>query len=70
MFDLGSYLFSYDFKGAYHHISLKSEHTHYLGFSITFDKVTGYFVLCVLPFGIATTGYIFSNVFRRVVTFL
>ena len=70
MFDLGSYLFSYDLKGAYHHISIKSEHTQYLGFSITIDKVTRYFVFCVLPFGIATAGHIFSKVLRVVVKFL
>ena len=60
MLDLGSYVFSYDLEGAlfsydlegsYHHISIKSEHTQNLGFSITIDKVTRYFVFCVLPFG-------------------
>ena len=54
----------------YHHISIKSEHTQNLGSSITIDKVTRYFVFCVLPFGIATAGHIFSKVLRVVVKFL
>lgn len=35
IFEENSFLFTYDLKGAYHHISIFSEHRRYLGFSFT-----------------------------------
>lgn len=69
MFDLQSYLFCFDLKSAYHHISVKSSHFTYLGFSVTENGLTKYYVYCVLPFGIATAGHIFTKVLRVVVKY-
>ena len=68
MFDLDFYLFCFDLKGAYHHISLKSDQTIYVGFSITEGRVTRYFVF--LPFRIATARHIFSKGLKVVVKYL
>ena len=40
----GDFIFSYDLKSAYHHITIFSEHQQYLGFSWRFDGVENYFV--------------------------
>lgn len=69
MFEKGSYLFSFDLKGAYHHIEIYEEHRTYLGFSIEQDGKIKYFVFNVLPFGIASAGHIFSKVLRVLVSY-
>ena len=57
----------YDLKSAYHHISIFPEHKTYLGFSWVIDGKVGYFVYNVLPFGLSTSGFIFSKVTRHFV---
>lgn len=69
MFDVGSFLFSFDLKGAYHHIEILPEYRKYLGFSVSDGSITKYYVFCVLPFGLATAGYIFSKVLRVLVKY-
>lgn len=44
MFDVGSFLFSFDLKGAYHHIEILPEHRKYLGFSVSDGIITKYYV--------------------------
>ena len=56
MFDKGFYLFSYDLKGAYHHIMIKNDMRTYLGFSVEYEGVEKYYVFNVAPFGLATLG--------------
>ena len=63
MFDKGDQLFSYDLKSAYHHIMIHQDDRTYLG--LHWDGT--YYVFNVLPFGIATAGFIFSKVMREVV---
>ena len=65
-----SFLFTYDLKGAYHHISIFSEHRRYLGFSFTENGDNAYYVFNSLPFGIRTAGHIFTKILRVVVAFL
>ena len=67
IFEKGDYVFTYDLKSAYHHISIFSEHRTYLGFSWDFEGLTRYFVFNVLPFGLSTAGFIFSKVTRHFV---
>ena len=57
MFDLDSYPFCFDLKGAYHHASINWSNEIFSFFSITEREVTKYFAFCVLPFGIATVGH-------------
>ncbi|MEW8546455.1 MAG: reverse transcriptase domain-containing protein [Candidatus Thiodiazotropha sp.] len=69
MFEKGFYLFTFDLKGAYHHIDIFVGHRTYLGFSWTEGKETRYFVFNSLPFGISTAGHIFTKTLRVVVKF-
>ena len=54
---------------AYHHIMIKSEMRTYLGFSVDYDGVDRFFVYNVAPFGLATSGFIFSKVLRVLVAY-
>lgn len=67
LFQQGDFLFTFDLKSAYHHIEIFLEHRKFLGFHYEFDNELRYFVFNVLPFGIATAGYIFTKVLREVV---
>ena len=63
LFNKGNWVFSYDLKSAYHHLQIFSADRTYLGFQLE----NRYYVYNVLPFGLATSGYIFSKVTREVV---
>lgn len=69
MFRKGSYLFSYDLKSAYHHIMIQNEMRTYLGFSVEHEGVEKYYVFNVLPFGLATSGHIFTKVLRVLIAY-
>ena len=64
-----AFMFSFDLKSGYHHIEIFDEHWQYLGFSWTERGVTRFYVFLVLPFGLATAGYIFTKVVRVLVRF-
>ena len=63
------FLYGYDLKSAYHHIEIVELHREYLGFAWEIDGANRYFVFNVLPFGLATAGYIFTKVLREVVKY-
>ena len=65
MFQKGDQMFTFDLKSAYHHIMIDEAHTEYLGFA--WECI--YYVFKVLPFGLATAGYIFSKVTRELIKF-
>ncbi|XP_053391340.1 uncharacterized protein LOC128554120, partial [Mercenaria mercenaria] len=67
IFKKGDFIFSFDIKGAYHHIMIHFAHRTYLGFSWSENSQKRYFVFNVLPFGISTAGYIFTKVLRVLV---
>ena len=71
LFQKGTHLFSWDLRSAYHHINVFPPHRDYLGFPLEEKKgqVTRYYVFCSLPFGLSTSGYIFSKVVRVLVQF-
>ena len=69
MFERGSYLFTYDLRGAYHHIPIHINSRAYLGFAWQDGEVTRYYVFNVLAFGIATAGHIFSKTVREMVKY-
>ena len=70
IFERNSFVFTYDLKGAYHHIDIFAEHRTYLGFSLSENGVQKFYVFNSLPFGIKTAGHIFTKVLRVVVVFL
>ena len=55
MFEVGDHLFSFDLKSAYHHVVICPDFFTFLGF----QWEGKYYVFHVLPFGLATAGYIF-----------
>ena len=69
-FDENSYLFTFDLKGAYHHIDIFEGHRTFLGFSYEMRGKTRFYVFNCLPFGIKTAGHIFTKVMRVVVGFI
>ena len=65
LFNKGNWVFSYDLKSAYHHLQCFPADRMYLGF----QWENRYYVYNVLPFGLATSGYIFSKVTREIVKY-
>ncbi|VDI11263.1 Hypothetical predicted protein [Mytilus galloprovincialis] len=65
MFQKDDFLFSFDLKSAYHHIEICQIHRIFLGFSWDFEGKVRYFVFNVLPFGLATAGYIFQKYYEN-----
>ena len=66
--DLG-YLFKFDLKNGYHLINIFQPHQTYLGFSRVFNCTTKYFILTVLPFGLSTVPFVFTEVVHPLVKF-
>ncbi|XP_021380210.1 uncharacterized protein LOC110467397 isoform X2 [Mizuhopecten yessoensis] len=67
LFTEGEFLFTFDLKSAYHHVEIFPSHRTFLGFSWEDQGITRYYIFNVLPFGIATAGYVFTKVLREVV---
>ena len=65
LFNKGDFIFSYDLKSAYHHLRIFPTDRTFLGFQ--WDNQ--YYVYNVLPFDLATSGYIFSKVIREIVKY-
>ena len=65
MFEQNNYFFTFDLKSGYHHIAMHPASIKYLGFQWTFiDGRQAYFQFSVLPFGLTSAGYIFTEVLR------
>ena len=65
IFDKKYYLFKFDLKSGYHHIEIFPEHRKYLAFA--WDFGTGkfrYFLFCVLPFGLSSAPFIFTQILK------
>ena len=65
---VGSSLFSFDIKSAYHHIEIHEQDRGLLGFSWLDDSKVRYFVFNVLPFGLSTAPFIFTKITKTLVT--
>ena len=65
LFEQGDYLFSFDLKSGYHHVDIADHHCKYLGFA--WDG--HFYVLTVLPFGLATACYMFTKLLRPLVRY-
>ena len=64
MFKAGDFVFKFDLKSGYHHISIYKSHWKYLGFAWNVGGEPRYYVFTVLPFGLATACYTFTKVVR------
>ena len=65
LFECGDYLFSFDLKSGYHHVDIAEVHHTLLGF----QWEGAYYVVTVLPFGLATACYMFTKLLRPLVRF-
>ena len=62
------FLFGFDLKSGYHHISMVPDQRKLLGFAYPDEKwVTRYFVFNILPFGLSSAGFVFTKVLRVLV---
>ena len=64
-----SYIFKFDLKSGYHHLDIYPPHQTYLGFSWVIDGQERYFCFTVLPFGLSSSPYIFTELLRPLVKF-
>ena len=69
MFEIRSFLFTFDIRSAYHSININKGSRTWLGFSFQIDRKVRYNVFNSLPFGLSTSGHIFLKVLRVVVKF-
>ena len=60
-------LFKFDLKNGYHRIDIFDSHQTYLGFSWDIKGATYSFVFTVLPFGLSSVPFVFTNVVRTLV---
>ena len=67
LFEKEDFLFKFDLKSGYHHLSIFEEHQKYLGFGWELEGVLQYFVFTVLPFGLSSACYAFKKLMRPVV---
>ncbi|XP_038069141.1 uncharacterized protein LOC119738351 isoform X1 [Patiria miniata] len=63
----GGFMFQFDLKSGYHHISIRTEHQQYLGFSWFYKGAFTFFKFTVLPFGLSAAPYVFTKVVRPLV---
>ena len=70
MFKTGDFLFKFDLKSGYHHVSIYKSHWKYLGFAWNVGgEGPKYYVFTVLPFGLATACYVFTKIVRPLVRY-
>ena len=69
MFKAGDFVFKFDLKSGYHHISIYKFHGKYLRFAWNVGGEPRYYVFTVLPFGLATACYTFTKVVRPLVRY-
>ena len=67
LFQRGDYLFSFDLKSGYHHISIFEPHWKFLGLQWEECGEEQFFMFTVLPFGLATACYAFTKILRPLV---
>ena len=65
------FMFKFDMKSGYHHIGICPDHQGFLGFQWFLHNSVEpkYFIFTVLPFGLSSAPYVFTKVFRPLVTY-
>ena len=65
IFEQHDYFIRFDLTSGYHHIDIHPEHQQFLGFHWVFNgNVHRHFCFTVLPFGLASAGYVFTKMLR------
>ena len=63
-FEQNFWFFTWDLKSGYHHVLIRHEHRCFLGFSWTINDVLRFFICNVLPFGLCSACFCFTNIIR------
>ena len=66
----GGYMISFDLRSGYHHVDIFEKHQDYLGFAVDYANGKRYFKFTVLPFGMVSSGSVFTDVVKAVVSYL
>ena len=66
--DTGHFMFSFDIKSGYHHVEIFPPHQSFLGFSWSYKGKVRYFCFRVLPFDLSSAPYIFTKLFKPLVS--
>lgn len=61
------WMFNFDMKAGYHHVSIAPEHQKYLEFSWNFGSGQKFFIFRVLPFGLSVAPWLFTKLMRPLV---
>jgi len=70
MFHPGMFVFSFDLKPAYHHIDICEDHRKFLLFKwLSFDGIMKFYEFNVLPLGLTSAPYVFTEVVRQLVKY-
>ena len=64
----GHWFFTWDLKSGYHHVDICLEHQMYVGFSWQFNGILRYFTFTVLPFGLSSACFCFTQRLRPLVS--
>lgn len=64
LFQKDDWVFTFDYKSGYHHLDIFAGHTTFLGCSFQLEGKLRYFKFTVLPFGLATGPYVFTEIQR------
>ena len=65
--DKGHWFFTWDLKSGYHHADICLDHQKYLGFPWPFSGVVRYLTFAVLPFGLSSASFCFTELMRPLV---
>ena len=63
----GHWFFTWDLKSGYHHVDICPDHQKYLGLAWPFNVGLRYFTFTVLPFGLSSACFCYTNLMRPLV---
>ena len=68
LFQKEDFLFTFDLKSGYYYVDIHEDCWPYLGFSWGTGVLRRYYIFRVLPFGLASAGYVFTKLLRPLVS--
>lgn len=69
LFQSNDWVFKFDYKSGYHHVDIFEPYTTFLGCAIVLAGKMIYFKFSVLPFGLATSPYVFTRIQKTLVKY-
>jgi len=69
VFEKDEFMFKFDLKSGYHHVDVHPDHHKFLGFQWEIEGITSYSVFAVLPFGLSTACYLFTELLKPLIRY-